>query len=159
MAFLEVKILLSCVFLIYTNVEAAPSPKNPYRPLGHIEASSLREVSYEKGQEITDWDMENGYSLLEGGMIYADGHLKVPEDGVYYVYAQLYFHSTGRVRVFKNYEEPLTMANYPDVSEGSKYAGGAFRLEAGDTISLEAATSVKLYMAPYHSYFGAFLLQ
>ena len=109
--------------------------------------------------EITDWDMENGYSLLEGGMIYTDGHLKVPEDGVYYVYAQLYFHSTGRVRVFKNYEEPLTMANYPDVSEGSKYAGGAFRLEAGDTISLEAATSVKLYMAPYHSYFGAFLLQ
>ena len=109
--------------------------------------------------EITDWDMENGYSLLEGGMIYTDGHLKVPEDGVYYIYAQLYFHSTGRVRVFKNYEEPLTMANYPDVSEGSKYAGGAFRLEAGDTISLEAATSVKLYMAPYHSYFGAFLLQ
>ena len=108
--------------------------------------------------EITDWDMENGYSLLEGGMIYTDGHLKVPEDGVYYVYAQLYFHS-GRVLVIKNYEETLTMANYPDVSEGSKYAGGAFRLEAGDTISLEAAISVKLYMAPYHSYFGAFLLQ
>ena len=103
--------------------------------------------------EITDWDMENGYSLLEGGMIYADGHLKVPEDGVYYVYAQLYFHSTGRVRVFKNYEEPLTMANYPDVSEGSKYAGGAFRLEAGDTISLEAAIDVTLYMGPLHDYF------
>ena len=107
--------------------------------------------------EITDWDMENGYSLLEGGMIYTDGHLKVPEDGVYYVYAQLYFHS-GRVLVIKNYEETLTMANYPDVSEGSKYAGGAFRLEAGDTISLEAAIDVTLYMGPLHDYFWAFLI-
>ena len=108
--------------------------------------------------EITDWDMENGYSLLEGGMIYNDGHLKVPEDGVYYVYAQLYFHS-GRVLVIKNYEESLTMLDYSDVSDGSKYAGGAFRLEAGDTISLEAAIDVTLYMGPLHDYFGAFLIQ
>ena len=103
--------------------------------------------------------MENGYSLLEGGMIYTDGHLKVPEDGVYYVYAQLYFRSGGRVRVFKNYEEPLTMLHYPDVPDGSKYAGGAFRLEAGDTISLQAAIDVTLYMGPLHDYFGAFLIQ
>ena len=108
--------------------------------------------------EITDWDMENGYSLLEGGMIYNDGHLKVPEDGEYYVYAQLYFHS-GRVLVIKNYEESLTMLDYLDVSDGSKYAGGAFRLEAGDTISLEAAIDVTLYMGPLHDYFGAFLIQ
>ena len=108
--------------------------------------------------EITDWDMENGYSLLEGGMIYTDGHLKAPEDGVYYVYAQLYFHS-GRVLVIKNYEESLTMLDYSDVSDGSKYAGGAFRLEAGDTISLQVAMAVKLYMARYHSFFGAFLIQ
>ena len=102
--------------------------------------------------------MENGYSLLEGGMIYNDGHLKVPEDGVYYVYAQLYFHS-GRVLVIKNYEEYLTMLDYSDVSDGSKYAGGAFRLKAGDTISLEAAFDVTLYMGPLHDYFGAFLIQ
>ena len=108
--------------------------------------------------EITDWEMENGYSLLEGGMIYNDGHLKVPEDGVYYVYAQLYFHS-GRVLVIKNYEEYLTMLDYSDVSDGSKYAGGAFRLKAGDTISLQVAMAVKLYMAPYHSYFGGFLIR
>ena len=108
--------------------------------------------------EITDWDMENGYSLLEGGMIYNDGHLKVPEDGVYYVYAQLYFRS-GRVLVIKNYEEYLTMLDYSDVPDGSKYAGGAFRLKAGDTISLEAAFDVTLYMGPLHDYFGAFLIQ
>ena len=103
--------------------------------------------------------MENGYSLLEGGMIYNDGHLKVPEDGEYYVYAQLYFHSGGRVEVFKNYEKPLTMLHYPDVPEGPKYAGGAFRLKAGDTISLEAAIDVTLYMGPLHDYFGVFLIQ
>ena len=103
--------------------------------------------------------MENEYSLLEGGMTYNGGHLNVPEDGEYYVYAQLYFHSGGRVEVFKNYEKPLTMLHYPDVPEGPKYAGGAFRLKAGDTISLHVATAVKLYMAPYHSYFGAFLIQ
>ena len=109
--------------------------------------------------EITEWDMGNEYSLLEGGMIYADGHLKVPEDGVYYVYAQLYFRSGGRVQVFKNYKGPLTMLHYPNVPDGSKYAGGAFRLKAGDTISLQVTMAVKLYMARYHSYFGAFLIQ
>ena len=103
--------------------------------------------------------MKNGYSLLEGGMIYGDGHLKVPEDGVYYVYAQLFFRSGGRVQVFKNYKEPLTMLHYPNVPDGSKYAGGAFRLKAGNTISLQVTMAVKLYMAPYHSYFGAFLIQ
>ena len=106
--------------------------------------------------EIADWD---GYSVLQGGMIYTDGHLKVPEDGTYYVYAQLFFHSKGRVEVFKNDEEPLTMLHYPDVPGGSKYAGGAFRLKAGDTISLRAIVDVKLYMAAFHSYFGAFLIQ
>ena len=108
--------------------------------------------------EITDWDMEIGYSVLQGGMKYIAGHLKVPEDGEYYVYAQLYFRS-GRVLVIKNYEESLTMLDYSDVSDGSKYAGGAFRLEAGDTISLEAAIDVTLYMGPLHDYFGAFLIQ
>ena len=108
--------------------------------------------------DIPHWDVGNKYSLLEDGMIYTDGHLKVPEDGVYYVYAQLHFHS-GRVLVIKNYEESLTMLDYSDVSDGSKYAGGAFRLEAGDTISLEAAIDVTLYMGPLHDYFGAFLIQ
>ena len=108
---------------------------------------------------ITDWDEKSQYSLVKGGMIYTNGSLKVVQDGVYYVYAQLHFLSAGSVQVFKNSEEPLTMLHYPDVPEGSKYAGGAFRLKAGDTISLQVAMAVKLYMGPLYDYFGAFLTQ
>ena len=109
--------------------------------------------------EITEWDNNNDYSIVKGDMKYTDGHLKVPENGVYYVYAQLHFGSGGRVRVFKNSEEPLTMLHNPDMKEGSKYAGGAFSLKAGDTISLKVTLAVKLNMAPLQDYFGAFLIQ
>ena len=109
--------------------------------------------------DIPHWDVGNKYSLLEDGMIYTDGYLKVPEDGVYYVYAQLHFLSVGTVRVLKNYEEPLTMLQSPDVMQGSKYAGGAFCLKGNDTISLRAHMTVTLDMGPPRDYFGAFLIQ
>ena len=45
---------------------------------------------------ITDWDAGNAHSRLEDGMKYSNGRLIVPQDGEYYVYAQLYFRSRGR---------------------------------------------------------------
>ena len=93
-------------------------------------------------------------------MKYSHGRLIVPRDGEYYVYAQLYFRSSGRVLILKNHHEVITMLQHShNVPEGPHYAGGAFYLEAGDTIELQTATPVTLYMATAHSYFGAFLLK
>ena len=52
------------------------------------------------------------------------------------------------------------MLQHPhNVPEGSQYAGGVFYFKAGDTIDIQTATPVSLYMATAHSYFGAFLIQ
>ena len=41
---------------------------------------------------------------------------------------------------------------------GAVYAGGVFDLKAGDVISLDAIHTITIYMASYHSYFGAYLI-
>ena len=106
---------------------------------------------------IANWDAGNVHSHLEDSMRYSHGHLIVPEDGEYYVYAQLYFRSGGRVPILKNHIEVITMLQHPhNVPEGPQYAGGAFYPEAGDTIALQTTTHVTLYMSTAHSYFGAF---
>ena len=104
--------------------------------------------------------MGNGHSHLEGGMKYSHGCLIVPQDGEYYVYAQLYFRSSGRVAIRKNNHELITMLQHPhNVPEGPQYAGGAFYFKASETIDIQTAKPVSLYMSSDHSYFGAFLIQ
>ena len=108
---------------------------------------------------IKDWSVSARHSHLAGGMKYHDGKLTVPTPGRYYIYAQLYYHSTGRVLVRVNNNvvtmiQPLNSAN----GHGVLYAGGVFNLEAGDVISLDTRTSITLFMYSNHSYLGAFLI-
>lgn len=46
----------------------------------------------------------------------------------------------------------------PITGGGAVYAGGVFDLKAGDIISLDAIQTITIYMASYHSYFGAYLI-
>ena len=98
-------------------------------------------------------------------MKYQDGKLTVPAPGQYNIYAQLYFHNNGRVFIRVNYKV-VTMLQ-PPVNDtdfhGTVYAGGVFNLNANDFITLTAhfypdEQGPKIYMAPRHSYFGAFLI-
>ena len=109
---------------------------------------------------IKDWNVGNGHSHLEGGMKYSHGCLIVPQDGPYYVYAQLYFRSSGRVAIRKNNHDIITMLKHPhNVPEGPQYAGGVFYFKASETIDIQTAKPVSLYMSSAYSYFGAFLIQ
>ena len=111
---------------------------------------------------IKDWSVSSPHSHLAGGMKYHDGNLTVPTPGRYYIYAQLYYHSTGRVYVCVNNKavtmiQPLIPGT--PVGQGALYAGGVFNLTAGDVISLKTREALTIYMASTtHSYFGAFLI-
>ena len=108
---------------------------------------------------IKEWSVSAPYSHLEGGMTYHDGKLTVPTPGRYFIYTQLYYHSTGRVYVRVN-NNPVTMIQptTSGTSGGARYVGGVFNLKAGDVISLDAIHSIRIYMHSYHSYFGTFLI-
>ena len=89
-----------------------------------------------------------------------DGKLTVPTSGRYYIYTQLYYHSTGRVNLSVNNKavsmiQPMGSGN----GHGAMYAGGMFNLKAGDFISLDIRVTITIYMSSSaHSYFGAFLI-
>ena len=108
---------------------------------------------------IKDWSISDTRSHLAGGMTYHDGNLTVPTPGRYYIYTQLYYHSTGRV-YFRVNSNPVTMIQPlgPGTGEGALYAGGVFNLNAGDVISLDTPNSITLYVFLYHCYFCAFLI-
>ena len=112
---------------------------------------------------IKDWNVSSPHSHLAGGMKYDDGNLTVPTPGRYYIYTQLYYHSTGRVNVLVN-NNAVTMIQplLPGIprGQGALYAGGVFHLKAGDVISLKTTQiSTTIFMAStIHSYFGAFLI-
>ena len=108
---------------------------------------------------IKDWDVSDPYSHLAGGMTYQDGKLTVPLPGRYYIYAQLFFQSVGRVYLCVNDDEvtliqPLSQGK----GEGPLEADGVFNLKAGDAISLMVRYSANIYMYTRHIYFGTFLI-
>ena len=116
---------------------------------------------------ITDWSTSHSHSHLAGGMTYRDGKLTVPRAGKYYVYAQLYFRSRGRVLVQVNDHDTLTLLqrSEPGGAEGPRNAFSVFDLKAGDTISLRINSwgtpqngSQEFWFNNNHAYFGAFLI-
>ena len=108
---------------------------------------------------IKDWSVSAPHSHLAGGMTYKDGKLTVSVSGRYYIYAQVYYHGTGRVTIHVN-NKVVSMLHptYPGRGEGTLYTGGVFNLKAGDNITLSVGYTIKIFMWTGHSYFGAFLV-
>ncbi|XP_078352192.1 uncharacterized protein LOC144636854 [Oculina patagonica] len=144
------------------NVQGNIDMKGCHKPSAHIEAAKKQAITYPKGHVIKDWSVSAPYSHLAGGMMYNDGKLTVPTPGRYYIYAQFYYHSTGRIHIRVN-NNVVTMIQSPSAggSHGTMSTGGVFNLKAGDAISLDVYSGyvpITVYMDAVHSYFGAFLI-
>ena len=115
---------------------------------------------------ITDWSTSDCRSHLAGGMTYRDGKLTVPRTGKYYIYAQLYFRSLGRVFFVVNDDNRVTLLQRSETggAQRPRNTFGVFDLKAGDTISLKInlwgapLNGVEFWFNGNHDYFGAFLI-
>ena len=107
---------------------------------------------------MKDWTLENAFSQQSGGMRYRNGQLCVPTAGPYYIYAQLYFHTKGRVEIRKNNKKVTMLQPAEGTGYLPLYTGGVFLLRRGDVISLHSNHNVVIYMYSAHTYFGAFLI-
>ena len=113
---------------------------------------------------LTSWNENHPNSHLVGGFEFIQGRLHVPVDGLYYVYAQLYFNSTpndsyNRVAVYADNQLILMIQKYlPLGPEETGFAGGVFQLKKGDVIYVKVIGDkpTKMWLGPSHSYFGAY---
>ncbi|CAH3151590.1 unnamed protein product, partial [Porites lobata] len=135
------------------------------KPAAQLEALAKLEVHYPPNTVITDWSFNSPHSYLRGNMTYQDGKLTVPATGLYYIYAQLYFHSNGRVNI--NVNGFTVNIIQPDRSQtdfrGNQYVGGVFQLNAGDVITLSPSDwpntlGTKIFLETKHGYFGVFMI-
>ena len=105
---------------------------------------------------MKDWKC--AFNQQSGGMRYSNGQLCVPTTGPYYIYAQLYFHTKGRVEIRKNNKRVTMLQPAEGTGYLPLYTGGVFLLRKGDVISLHSNDDVVIYMSSAHTYFGAFLI-
>ena len=93
-------------------------------------------------------------------MKYSNGEVTVPIFGRYYIYTQIYFRaSSNRIFVIVN-SKSVTMVHPMASREGTMFAAGVFKLNAGDVIMLKVSPQgpTTVYMSMRHCYFGAYLI-
>ena len=121
------------------------------------------------GSTITDWYSGSGSILspyLRGGITYSNGILTVPQGGLYYVYAQLYFyHNWGNSYEHGSFSINVNGSGRATSYHRSKdnyhmyYTGLLVKLQKGDRISIQMRSGANyLYTYSWATFFGAFRL-
>ena len=114
---------------------------------------------------ITDWNTDDPKSHVLGKFEYEDGRLRVPKNGRYNVYMQMYFNSrpnnnNNRVGLFAG--DRILLMIHKDMSanqENTGFAGGVFELKKGEEIYVKViGFNTKMWLGPNHCYFGAYLI-
>ena len=114
---------------------------------------------------ITIWSPSSGEGHITGGMTFKNGKLTIPVTGRYYVYAQIYFvRSKYQARFHvksSNGAKTLLLGDAtapPNQVEGTVHSAGVFRLCKGDEIYVDLWYDHTIWMGPYHTFFGAYMI-
>jgi len=153
--------------------------KEKPRPFAHITGTVSRTKSGRPKGIIRDkWRDYGLFGLKGNGFAFSNGELIVPEDGLYYVYSQFYFHHTDERKdpnmVHFMYKESgsggetiLTSI----VTRGKKienkailfnsYTGGLHKCKKGDKLMVGVSDELKsmVMYVETHTYFGAYLVE
>lgn len=126
------------------------------------------------GSLVTDWYTGSGqwYSpILRGGMRYNGGYITVPKQGLYYIYAKIYFDPRTGIQgkacsfyIYSNtqiidmnqkiHQAPSTSGN----QGSSRFSGLLKMMNKGDRLFLKFYATCYYNMYSYFSQFGAFLV-
>ncbi|KAG9340927.1 hypothetical protein JZ751_020120 [Albula glossodonta] len=131
---------------------------------------------------VRSWGTQSFGAHLHNMTLLSSGHLRVPRDGRYFLYAQVYFRypapSEGERHtashqlvqcVYKktSYRQPIQLLKgvgtkcwAPDAEYAlhSVYQGGLFELRAGDEVFVSVSSPTAVHPDDSSSYFGAFRL-
>merc|ERR1712168_65332 len=128
-------------------------------PSIHLAGTAHGNFDLKANQNIKLWSTSAPFGHVTGGMKYGNGLISVPEDGVYFVYCQLYYNKpnyVGRHFIYVN-NKAVAIAGSMQSTEGSRYTGMSVQLRAGDKLGCRLGYNSYVYMHAIHSFFGAFL--
>ncbi|OCT67224.1 hypothetical protein XELAEV_18038507mg [Xenopus laevis] len=146
---------------------------SPLGPPGDLQFQSCR-------NPIRQWELKNALSHMQN-MTYHDGHIKILQDGLYYVYSQIYFRytkhqgsgtSSGQqlvqcINKKTSYVNPILLLKgvgtkcwAPNAEYGlhSVHQGGVFELRSGDELFVSVSSLDTVYTDSTSNFFGAFKL-
>ncbi|XP_078613003.1 tumor necrosis factor ligand superfamily member 10-like [Branchiostoma floridae x Branchiostoma japonicum] len=164
------------------------------KPMAHLtgKSGSARHTRrHSKGEgtvRIQSWESRQGLATVANGMTHRDGAIRVPVDGLYYVYSQLYFrhvrlpaadgssaedHSGDHQLLHSTFKKSATYPEKQEIMKSartrcwskdsqygllSSYQGGVFRLRAGDRLFVQVSNVALVSFEEAASYFGAFMI-
>ncbi|XP_043913439.1 tumor necrosis factor ligand superfamily member 10-like isoform X2 [Protopterus annectens] len=155
---------------------------DPQGHSSHHHPYSLSDLHQSCRHPIRSWDRSSMWSHLQN-LTYHDGRLKIPKEGKYFIYSQIYFRypvqpgdnshaSTHQlvqcVHKKTSYVKPILLLKgvgtrcwAPNAEYGlhSVYQGGLFDLKPGDEIFVTVSSPSLVYANEASSYFGVFKLE
>ena len=123
------------------------------------------------GTHVTYWSSTSTSTpgFLRGGIVYNNGYITVPRDGLYYVYSQfLYDRSLGKKNSCSFYIKLNDSNNIgrtyhnrenPKAGDESQYTGVTVMLTANDRLSVTAGNTCRYeFFSDCRAFFGAFYI-
>ncbi|XP_048414825.1 tumor necrosis factor ligand superfamily member 15-like isoform X3 [Stegostoma tigrinum] len=147
------------------------------KPRAHLTAK-LTSVDGIDGQySALQWEDKNGLAFTEGQLNYQNPALIIPRQGTYFVYSQVSFRSSSKVKnithishiitkLTSSYPEPTHLLSSTRSLHGNQnrwqvtiYLGAIFQLQRGDRLVVNVSNVNQVDFTNDHkTYFGAFLL-
>eukprot|EP00079_Xenopus_tropicalis_P017137 XP_004916844.1 PREDICTED: tumor necrosis factor ligand superfamily member 10-like isoform X1 [Xenopus tropicalis] len=154
--------------------QGSPLGKGPSEDL--VSGNSFQSCRY----PIRQWQLRNALSHMQN-MTYHDGHIKILQDGLYYIYSQIYFRYTKQkdsrpslghqlvqcINKKTSYVNPILLLKgvgtkcwAPNAEYGlhSVHQGGIFELRSGDELFVSVSSLDMVYADSTSNFFGAFKL-
>ncbi|XP_062518005.1 collagen alpha-2(VIII) chain-like [Corticium candelabrum] len=136
------------------------------KPAAHLSGVGSSHGVYSSGT-VTQWYESSGSvwsPFLRGGMQYSNGVITVPNDGLYYVYAQMYYYHASssyryagfRIRVNAASRAFAYWYNYYFRDHHTHYMGRIIQLNKGDKLSITFESNCSYYFYNERAFFGSF---